>query len=421
MAKIFIKNIKKLVNVRKEVLSAPLKGKGMLELPCIEEAWLQIEGDRISAYGSMMDLSSEDVERMHNAADKVIDATGRMVFPSYCDSHTHLIYAGSREMEFMDKLRGLSYQEIARRGGGILNSVALLHRTSEDDLLEQALGRAREIIATGTGAVEIKSGYGLTVEDEIKMLKVAKRVGEETPLEVRTTFLGAHAVPERYKGNREGYVEEIVSEMLPAVAAEGLADYVDIFCEEGFFTVEDTCKLFEAAAKYGMQPKVHANQMSFSGGVQAGVKYGAVSVDHLEYTDTEEFEALRGSGTIATLLPGATFFLDMQYPQALKMLEYDLPLAIATNYNPGSSPSGDMKFMMALAMIKMRLTPETVINASTLNGAFAMGLGKDFGSITVGKKANVFITRPIPSYEFIPYSFTTPLIEKIILNGEYYG
>lgn len=418
---IFIKDIKKLVNVRDEAQTSPLKGKEMSELPCIEDAWLLLEGDRISAYGQMKDLDAESAGKMQSAADEVIDATGRMVFPSYCDSHTHLVYAGSREMEFMDKLRGLSYQEIARRGGGILNSVALLHRTSEDDLLEQALGRAREIIATGTGAVEIKSGYGLTVEDEIKMLRVAKRIGEKTPLEVRTTFLGAHAVPERYKGNREGYVEEIVSEMLPAVAAEGLADYVDIFCEEGFFTVEDTCKLFEAAIKYGMQPKVHANQMSFSGGVQVGVKYGAASVDHLEYTGPEEFEALRDSGTIATLLPGATFFLNMQYPQALKMLDYDLPLAIATNYNPGSCPSGDMKFMMALAMIKMRLTPETVLNAATTNGAFAMGLGKDFGTITKGKKANVFISKPIPSYEFIPYSFTTPLIDRIILNGEFYG
>lgn len=418
--RIFIKNIKKLVNVRDKAPSAPLKGKEMADLPCMDNAWLHIEGGKISDYGEMEALSPDRLRELEASSD-VTDASGKMVFPSYCDSHTHLVYAGSREMEFMDKLRGLSYQEIARRGGGILNSVALLHRTSEEDLLEQALVRAEEIISSGTGAVEIKSGYGLTVEDEMKMLRVARRIGEKTPLDVRTTFLGAHAVPERYKGNRKGYVDEIVSVMLPAVSSEGLADYVDIFCEEGFFSVEDASRIFEAAAKYGLQPKVHANQMSFSGGVQVGVKYGAASVDHLEYTGTEEFEALRGSGTIATLLPGATFFLDMQYPKALEMLEYDLPLAIASNYNPGSSPSGDMKFMMALALIKMRLTPETAINAATLNGAFAMGLGDRLGSITPGKKANVFITKPVPSYEFIPYSFTTQLIEKTILNGEYYG
>ena len=269
--------------------------------------------------------------------------------------------------------------------------------------------------------MEIKSGYGLTVEDEVKMLRVARKIGERTPLKVRTTFLGAHAVPERYKGNREGYVDEIISGMLPAVAAEGLADYVDIFCEEGFFTVEDAVRIFEAAAGYGLTPKVHANQMSFSGGVQVGVRYGAASVDHLEFTGPDEFKALQDSGTIATLLPGATFFLDMQFPKALEMLEYNLPLAIASNYNPGSSPSGDMKFMMALALIKMRLTPETAINAATLNGAFAMGIAGEYGSITPGKVANVFITKPVPSYEFIPYSFTTPLIDRIILNGEYYG
>ena len=323
-------------------------------------------------------------------------------------------------MEFMDKLRGLSYQEIARRGGGILNSVELLHNTSEDELLRQTLVRAWEIISLGTGAVEIKSGYGLTVEDEVKMLRVARRVGEETPLMVRTTFLGAHAVPARYKGNREGYVDEIIRDIMPAVAAEGLADYVDIFVEEGFFTVNDAARIFEAAAKYGMQPKVHANQMSFSGGVQVGVKYGAASVDHLEFTGPEEFKALQGSGTIATLLPGATFFLDMDYPKAKQMLEYDLPLAVASNYNPGSCPSGDMKFMMALAMIKMRLTPETVLNAATVNGSFAMGVGADYGSITVGKKASFFITKEIPSYEFVPYSFTSQLIDDIVLNGKIY-
>ena len=417
---IFIKNIKKLVNVREAAPSAPLRGEEMLSLPCLDGAWLLTEGDRISRLGRMQDLRPEELEAMERSAEEVIDAEGRMVFPSYCDSHTHLVYAGSRETEFMDKLRGLSYQEIARRGGGILNSVELLHNTPEDDLLQQTLVRAHEIISLGTGAVEIKSGYGLTVEDEVKMLRVARRVEEETPLRVRTTFLGAHAVPARYKGNREGYVDEIVREIMPAVAAEGLADYVDIFVEEGFFTVEDASRIFEAAAKYGMVPKVHANQMSFSGGVQVGVRYGAASVDHLEFTGPEEFKALQGSGTIATLLPGATFFLDMDYPKAKEMLEYDLPLAIASNYNPGSCPSGDMKFMMALAMIKMRLTPETVLNAATVNGAFAMGVASEYGSITPGKKAFLFITKKIPSYEFVPYSFTSQLIETTILNGKKY-
>ena len=415
---LFVKNIKKLVGVRQEAPQSPLKGKEMETLPCLDNAWLLTEGDRIKAFGEMNGTAPETIGAMEDGADGVIDAAGRMVFPSYCDSHTHLVYAGSREMEFMDKLRGLSYQEIARRGGGILNSVELLHNTPEDDLLRQTLVRAWEIISLGTGAVEIKSGYGLTVKDEVKMLRVARRVGEETPLRVRTTFLGAHAVPARYKGNREGYVDEIIRDIMPAVAAEGLADYVDIFVEEGFFTVEDASRIFEAAARYGMQPKVHANQMSFSGGVQVGVKYGAASVDHLEFTGPEEFRALQGSGTIATLLPGATFFLDMDYPKAKQMLEYDLPLAIASNYNPGSCPSGDMKFMMALAMIKMRLTPETVLNAATVNGSFAMGAAAEYGSITPGKKASFFITKEIPSYEFVPYSFTSQLIEEIVLNGK---
>ena len=415
---LFVKNIKKLVGVRQEAPQSPLKGKEMETLPCLDNAWLLTEGDRIKAFGEMSGTVPETIGAMEDGADGVIDAAGRMVFPSYCDSHTHLVYAGSREMEFMDKLRGLSYQEIARRGGGILNSVELLHNTPEDDLLRQTLVRAWEIISLGTGAVEIKSGYGLTVEDEVKMLRVARRVGEETPLRVRTTFLAAHAVPARYKGNREGYVDEIIRDIMPAVAAEGLADYVDIFVEEGFFTVEDASRIFDAAARYGMQPKVHANQMSFSGGVQVGVKYGAASVDHLEFTGPEEFRVLQDSGTIATLLPGATFFLDMDYPKAKQMLEYDLPLAIASNYNPGSCPSGDMKFMMALAMIKMRLTPETVLNAATVNGSFAMGTASEYGSITPGKKASFFITKEIPSYEFVPYSFTSQLIEEIVLNGK---
>lgn len=418
--RIFIKNIKKLINVRENTPSA-LSGEQLGVLPCIEDAYLITDGDSIIDFGEMSELDEGQLAAIEQSVDKVIDATGRMVFPSYCDSHTHLVYAGSREMEFSDKLRGLSYQEIARRGGGILNSVALLHNTSEDSLLEQTLVRATEIISMGTGAVEIKSGYGLSVEDEMKMLRVAKRVAENTPLTVKTTLLGAHAVPARYKDNRSGYVDEIVNEMIPAVAAEGLAEFVDIFCEEGFFSVEDAERIFEQGIKYGLRPTVHANQMSFSGGVQVGVKYDAISVDHLEFTGEQEYDVLASSNTIATLLPGATFFLNMDYPNARAMISKGVKVAIASNYNPGSCPSGDMKYMMALALLKMKMTPEEAINAVTINGAFAMGLGEQFGSITVGKRANLFITKEIPSYEFLPYSFTSSLIDTIILNGEIYG
>jgi imidazolonepropionase len=418
--RIFIKNIKKLINVRENTPSA-LVGEQLGVLPCIEDAYLITDGDSIIDFGEMAEIEEGQLAAIEQSVDKVIDATGRMVFPSYCDSHTHLVYAGSREMEFSDKLRGLSYQEIARRGGGILNSVALLHNTSEDSLLEQTLVRAKEIISMGTGAVEIKSGYGLSVEDEMKMLRVAKRVAENTPLTVKTTLLGAHAVPARYKDNRSGYVDEIVNEMIPAVAAEGLAEFVDIFCEEGFFSVEDAERIFEQGIKYGLRPTVHANQMSFSGGVQVGVKYDAISVDHLEFTGEQEYDVLASSNTIATLLPGATFFLNMDYPNARAMISKGVKVAIASNYNPGSCPSGDMKYMMALALLKMKMTPEEAINAVTINGAFAMGLGEQFGSITVGKRANLFITKEIPSYEFLPYSFTSSLIDTIILNGEIYG
>ncbi len=418
--RIFIKNIKKLINVRENTPSA-LSGEQLGVLPCIEDAYLITDGDSIIDFGEMSELEKGQLAAIEQSVDKVIDATGRMVFPSYCDSHTHLVYAGSREMEFSDKLRGLSYQEIARRGGGILNSVALLHNTSEDSLLEQTLVRAKEIISMGTGAVEIKSGYGLSVEDEMKMLRVAKRVAENTPLTVKTTLLGAHAVPARYKDNRSGYVDEIVNEMIPAVAAEGLAEFVDIFCEEGFFSVEDAERIFEQGIKYGLRPTVHANQMSFSGGVQVGVKYDAISVDHLEFTGEQEYDVLASSNTIATLLPGATFFLNMDYPNARAMISKGVKVAIASNYNPGSCPSGDMKYMMALALLKMKMTPEEAINAVTINGAFAMGFGEQFGSITVGKRANLFITKEIPSYEFLPYSFTSSLIDTIILNGEIYG
>ncbi len=416
---IFIKNIKKLVNCREESPEL-LRGAQLGELPCIENAYLIIDNEEIADMGEMSELLPDQLHAIESSVDKVIDATGRMVLPSYCDSHTHLVYAGSREMEFSDKLHGLSYQEIAARGGGILNSVELLHNTSEDILLKQALERADEIISFGTGAVEIKSGYGLTLEDEMKMLRVAARVSSERPLTVKTTLLAAHAVPSRYKGNREGYVDEIIREIIPAVAAEGLAEYVDIFCEEGFFTVEDAERIFEAGAKYGLRPTVHANQMSVSGGVEVGIKHHAISVDHLEFTGQAQWRALAESDTIATLLPGATFFLNMDYPDARAMIKEGVAVAIASNYNPGSCPAGDMKFMMALALLKMKITPEEAINAATVNGAYAMGVENIHGSITPGKKASLFITKEIPSYEFIPYSFTTPLVETVILKGKIY-
>lgn len=413
--KILIKNIKKIINVRDSSPTTPIRGRELATLPTIDNGYILIQNGFIEDYGVTTEGYLQEVEPI---VDSVIDGSGKMVLPSYCDSHTHLVYAGSREIEFIDKIRGLSYQEIAKRGGGILNSVELLHRTSENELFEQSKTRAEEIISFGTGAVEIKSGYGLTLEDEIKMLRVAKRIEEETPLTVKKTFLGAHAVPARYLGRKGEYVDEIVREMIPTVAAEGLADYVDIFCEDGFFSVDDAERIFEAASKYGIRPKVHANQLSFSGGVQVGVKYNARSVDHLEYTSDAEFEALKGGDTIATLLPGATFFMEMDFAPARRMIENDLYVALATNYNPGSCPCGDMKFMMALATLKMKMTPEEAINAATINGAFAMDVDSTLGSITRGKVANLFLTKDIPSYEFLPYSFSTPLVHTIILNGK---
>lgn len=425
--RILIKNIKKLVNVRESV-QKPLCGDTMSFLPTIDDAYLIIDKGLIADYGEMSEIVAENpdggptqLEAIENSVNKVIDAAGKkMVFPSYCDSHTHLVYAGSRETEFMDKIRGLSYQEIARRGGGILNSVALLHNTSEEELFRQAMERVDEIIRFGTGAVEIKSGYGLSVDDEIKMLRVARMIQESSPLTVKKTFLGAHAVPARYRNEKDKYVDEIVDKMIPAVAQEKLADYIDIFCEDGFFSVADAERIFAEGAMCGLRPKVHANQMSFSGGVQAGVRYNARSVDHLEYTGPEEFKALKGTDTIATLLPGATFFLEMDYAPARKMIDYGLPVAMASNYNPGSCPCGDMKFIMALGCLKMKMLPEEVINAATINGSFAMDVNHILGSITIGKKANVFVTKEIPSYEFLPYSFSSPLIDTVILNGKIY-
>ncbi len=409
---LLIKNIKSLVNIEYESRKWAA-GKDMQKLGVIEDAYLLIKEDKIEDFGKMSDLNSDSFK------GEVINAAGKMVFPSFCDSHTHLVYAGSREIEYGDKIRGLSYEEIAKRGGGILNSAKLLHNTSEDSLYEQALDRINEIIGFGTGAVEIKSGYGLTTEDELKMLRVIKRLKETTPITIKSTFLGAHAVPAEYKGKQDDYVDLIINEMIPVVAVEELADYIDVFCDKGFFTVEQTDRILMAGMKYGLKPKIHANELDYSGGIQVGVKYNALSVDHLEFTGDDEIKVLLDSETMPTLLPGAAFFLGMVDPPVRNMINAGLPVALASDYNPGSSPSGNMKFIMSLGTIKLRMLPEEVINASTINGAYAMGLHEDLGSIAKGKIANVFITKEIPSYEFLPYAYTSDLIDQVILNGKF--
>ena len=400
-----------LVQTREENI-AFTAGKDMAVLPVIENGWLLIEDGIIAGYGP-----PETMPSFSDAITK-LDAGGGYVFPAFCDPHTHLVYAGSREKEYTDKIRGLSYEEIAQRGGGILNSAKLLHETSEDELFRQSMERVNEIISFGTGAVEIKSGYGLTTEDELKMLRVIRRIREESPVTVRSTFLGAHAVPAQYRNDRSGYVDLIVNEMIPAVAAARLADYIDVFCDRGFFTVEETARILEAGARHGMRPKIHANELDYSGGIQTGVRHGALSVDHLEFTGDDEIAALLGSGTMPTLLPGAAFFLGMTDPPARNMIDAGLPLAMASDYNPGSSPSGNMKLVVSFGCIRLRLLPEEAINAVTLNAAYAMGLSETHGSITAGKIANLFITKKIPSYEYLPYAYGSNLVETVILNGE---
>ena len=416
--KLFV-NIKELVGVQE--VSALKVGAEMDSLNGIKGAFLLVEDGRIAQYGPMCDMPQNLRDMAENAvlqSGEIVDATGRYIMPAFCDSHTHLVYAGSREQEFTDKIKGLSYQEIARRGGGILNSAKLLSQTSEESLFRSAMQRAREIMGQGTGAVEIKSGYGLNPQDEIKMLRVIARMKEESPLTIKSTFLGAHAFPAKYADDHNGYVEEIINEMIPMIASEGLAEYIDAFCEEGFFSVEDTDRIFNAGMKYGLRPKVHANQMGFSGGVQVGVKYNAISVDHLESTGADEFRALKESDTIATILPGATFFLNMQYAPARQIIDYGIPVAMASNYNPGSCPSGSLQFQMALACIAMKLTPAEALNACTINGAFAMGVDDILGGITTGKQANIILTKEIPSIDFIPYAFTTPFIERLYIAGK---
>ncbi len=386
-----------------------VEGEAMKHISSLEDAWLVIEDDRISCFGKGEVIPFVD--------DEVLDCRGGMVMPAFCDSHTHLVYAGSRELEYEDKIGGLSYEEIARRGGGILNSADLLSRTSEEELFRQSLQRAWGIIGSGTGAVEIKSGYGLNTKDELKMLRVIRRLGEETPLRVRSTFLGAHAFPARFREDRDGYVRLIVEEMIPAVAGEGLADYIDVFCDRGFFTVPQTETILEAGARFGLTPKIHANELDFSGGVQAGVRYGARSVDHLEFVGEEELSALSGSRTMPTLLPGASLFLGLSYAPARKMLDAGLPVALASDYNPGSSPSGNMELLMSLGMMTLHMLPNEVLNAVTLNGAYAMGLEDSLGTITPGKVANLIITQPMPGFAFMPYSYGNSQISQVILNG----
>ena len=380
----------------------------------IADAWLRVEPDgTIGASGAMASLSVDALE-----GHEVVDACGGMVVPTFCDSHTHIVYAGTRDGEFLDKIRGLSYEEIAKRGGGILNSADRLHSTTEDDLFAQSVERAREMIAKGTGAIEIKSGYGLNTADELKMLRVAARIREAVPAAVKITFLGAHAVGREYVGRQSEYVDMLIADMLPAVASEGLAEYVDVFCDQGFFTVEETDRILSAAARYGLRPKIHANELACSGGVQVGVRHKALSVDHLERMGDEEIEVLRGSGTVATMLPGASFFLGMPYAPARKAVDAGLTVALASDYNPGSSPSGDMRMVWALGCIQMTLTPAEALAACTINGAAAMGLANSMGALTPGRDASFIITRRVPSLAYIPYAYTTPWISRIFIGGK---
>ena len=408
---ILIKNIKELIGILKED-KLLLKGKEMSNLKTIKNAYLKIKDDKIEDFGFMSDLKPQTAEYL------IIDASGKMVFPSFCDSHTHIVYAGSREIEYSNKIRGLSYEEIAKRGGGILNSAKLLHNTNEDDLYQQSLKRLNEIIQQGTGAVEIKSGYGLNTADELKMLNVIKRLKENTPLIIKSNFLAAHAFPLEYKNNPDDYVDLIINEMIPIVAAEDLADFIDVFCDKGFFTPLQTERILMAGIKYGMKPKIHANELARSGGIQVGVKYNALSVDHIEYTEDEEIDVLLNSETMPTVLAGAAFFLNMPYAPARKMINAGLPVAFASDYNPGSSPSGNMKLILSFACVNYKLLPEEAINATTINTAYAMGVSDIAGSITKNKIANVFITKEIPSLEFFPYAYGSDLIDTIILKGK---
>jgi imidazolonepropionase len=413
---LLIENIKSLVQIRDGSINK-VSGSEMAFLNSIPDAFLFLERGIIADFGPMHKLPGE-LRKAGRKKHKIIDASGKLVFPSFCDPHTHIVYAGSRENEFRDKIRGLTYEEIAKRGGGILNTAKLLHKTSEDELFEQSIERIKEVIRLGTGAIEIKSGYGLNLTDEIKMLRVIHRIRETSPVEVRATFLGAHSVPAEFKGRRADYVDAVINEMIPIVATEGLADFIDVFCDKGFFTPGDTERILMAGIKYGLTAKIHANELDYSGGVQVGIKYNALSVDHLERTGDTEIKALKLSETMPTLLPGSSFFLGLPDAPARKMIDEGLPVALASDYNPGSSPSGNMNLVMSLGCIKLKMLPEEVINAVTINSAYAMGISETHGSITKGKVANVFITREMPSYSFMPYAFGSNLIETIILKGK---
>lgn len=408
---LLITNIHQLVNVR--ATTHLLRGKEMAELPVIEHAWLRIRDGRISEYGAMTELADTTVV----ASEELYDAKGATVLPTWCDSHTHLVFAASREAEFVDKIKGLSYAEIAAKGGGILQSARKLQDTSEDELLEQAWQRLQILMKLGTGAIEIKSGYGLTVDSELKMLRVIKRLKARSPIPIKATFLGAHTYPTAYKEDHEGYTRLIIDEMIPAIAAEKLADYIDVFCEEGFFSPAETERICRAGMAIGLKPKIHANQLHVSGGTEIGVKLGAVSVDHLETMDEHAINALAGSQTIGTLLPTAAFFLRMPFQPARTLLDKGCALALASDFNPGSSPSGNMNLVVAMSCIQMKMLPEEAINAATLNGAYAMELEQELGSITPGKRANLIFTQPIPSLAYLPYAFGTNLIDKVMLNG----
>lgn len=406
---ILITNIKELLQIR-EAGVTKLSGAEMAELPSVKNAWLLIEGDVIAGFGTMDGCPS-----LPDA--QLIDATGKTILPAWCDSHTHLVYAGNREQEFVDRINGLSYEEIANRGGGILNSAKRLSEATEDELFEQSRNRLEEVMKLGTGAIEIKSGYGLTVEGELKMLRVIKRLNEAYPVVIKATFLGAHAFPTEYKENHPGYIDLIVNEMLPAIAKENLADYIDAFLETGYFSVEETKRIMEAGAKYGLRAKIHVNQFTAINGISACVKHNALTVDHLEVVNDEDIEALKSSETMPVALPTCSFFISIPYTPARRMLNAGLPLALATDFNPGTTPSGNMNLVVAAACIKMKMTPEEAINAATINGAYAMGLSETHGSITVGKQASIIITKPINSFYELPYSFGSNLIDSVIVSG----
>lgn len=412
MQHLLLINIKQLCGVETgESRKSRIAGADMKNLPSIDNAWLYIEHGRIHSFGSM------EQEHFIQCNDIIDCKNQNIILPAWVDSHTHLVFAGSREGEFRDRINGLSYEEIAKRGGGILNSAAKLNAASEDELYHAACERLHRVMAQGTGAIEIKSGYGLSVEGELKMLKVIRRLKESVPIPVKASFLAAHAYPADYKQNHDGYLNLIINEMLPQIADEGLADYIDAFCEEGFFSVDETSRILEAGAKYGLKPKIHANQLHYSGGVQVGVKYNAVSVDHLECVGDAEIEALKGSNTMPTLLPGAAFFLGMHYQPARKMIDAGLPVCLATDYNPGSCPSGNVPLLLTLACTQLKMTPEEAINAVTINGAAALELENEIGTIAVGKKANFIITRSIPSLAYIPYDYGNNPVEKLVING----